>query len=448
VEKRLLYPYLQVGNLKPKRRRSLMEDKQLLGCVKGKFHHYLGRFSDYFNRPDWKFLVQMCFGILESGEVKLSKIAQALGERTSLKKTTERLARHLGRVVFWQEILSGVLHVQRRALRSCQYLVFDISDIQKSYASCMEGLAWVHDGSKSNRRGDTTGSVGLGYWLANVVGVSSDGSRLVPAYSELYSLDWESTSENQKMLAAIRTVCEVCGKEGIWVLDRGGDRFEVMFPLVKEGINFVIRQNGRRQLWYGGKRRSFRWVSRQAKLNYTSTVRKKHKNRNVERTYSAGAVRVRLTPGGPDLWLVVSKAEGRGYTWYLSHLSTDDEQEAVELALRGYGYRWKIEEVHRHVKAAYNWEGICLRRYVALKNMNAVFWMAMSFVYSQLESVPLELFTRLNLIYKHKVREVLGFIYYKLSVALKLLFARCTLRLKALYRWPDKSQLTLNLGYL
>jgi len=94
---------------------------------------------------------------------------------------------------------------------------------------------------------------------------------------------------------------------------------------------------------------------------------------------SAGAVPVRLTKNGRDLWLVVSKAAGRGYTWYLAHLPSSEEKGAVELALQGYGYRWKIEEVHRHVKEQYNWQGICLRRYVALKNMNAVFWMAMFF---------------------------------------------------------------------
>ncbi len=154
----------------------------------------------------------------------------------------------------------------------------------------------------------------------------------------------------------------------------------------------------------------------------------------------------RLTKSGRDLWLVVSKAAGRGYTWYLAHLPSTDEKEAVELVIKGYGYRWKIEEVHRHVKEQYHWEGICLRRYVALKNMNAVFWMAVSFVYTQLESVPVELFTRLNLIYRHKLAELFGFIYYKLSVALKRLFAQSTLRIKTLHKCPDKSQLTLNFG--
>jgi len=69
-------------------------------------------------------LVFWCFGVLvfwcfESGEVKLSKIAQALSERISMKKTTERLARHLGRVGFWGKILDGLLRVQRRALGGC-----------------------------------------------------------------------------------------------------------------------------------------------------------------------------------------------------------------------------------------------------------------------------------------------------------------------------------------
>lgn len=421
-----------------------MKDKQLLQRIQGKYHNYLSRFSGHFSRPDWKCLVQMCFGVLESGEVKLSKIAQALGEGISMKKTTERLARHLGRAGFWAEILDGVLGVQRRALRRCRYLIFDISDIQKSYAMKMEGLAQVHDGSES--KDNKKPSIGLGYWLANVIGVSADGSRIVPAYSELYSLEAEVTSENKKILSAIGRVCAAIGKGGIWVLDRGGDRIELMRRLLRDEIYFVIRQMGRRHLWYRGKHRSFRWVSRKVALSYSFRVKKKHKNRLVERVYCAGAVPVRLTKRGVDLWLVVSKAAGRGYTWYLAHLPAGiEEEEAVELAIKGYGNRWKIEEVHRHVKEQYNWEAICLRRYVALKNMNAVFWMAMSFLYTQLESVPVQLFTRLNLIYRHKVTEVLGFIYYKLSVALKQLFARCTLRLKILHKWPDKSQLTLNL---
>ncbi len=181
-------------------------------------------------------------------------------------------------------------------------------------------------------------------------------------------------------------------------------------------------------------------------MTFEFTVKKRHHNRIVERRYRAGATRVRLTPGGKDLWLIVSKGEGRGYCYYLCYLAAEDAREAVELAFRGYGHRWKIEEVHRHVKEQYNWEGICLRRYVALKNMNAVFWIAVSFIYTQLEALPVEVFARLNLIYRNRISELLGFIYYKLSVAMKMIFSTCTLRLKTLYKWDKTPQLVLNLG--
>ena len=57
----------------------------------------------------------------------------------------------------------------------------------------MDGLSAVHDGSK--------GKVGAGYWLCNVTGVDRSGSLIVPSYSELYSLDQETSSENAKILS-------------------------------------------------------------------------------------------------------------------------------------------------------------------------------------------------------------------------------------------------------
>ena len=57
--------------------------------------------------------------------------------------------------------------------------------------------------------------------------------------------------------------------------------------------------------------------------------------------------------------------------------------------MQGYGRRWKIEEVHRHVKTDYHLEAISLRRYVALKNLNFLLWVAMSFLYQHLEGLSI-----------------------------------------------------------
>jgi len=67
------------------------------------------------------------------------------------------------------------------------------------------GLVW--DGSEKKK--------GLGYWLCNVTGVDESGSTIVPAYSELYSLVEESSSENRKILDAIGCVSSVVGKDDL-----------------------------------------------------------------------------------------------------------------------------------------------------------------------------------------------------------------------------------------
>lgn len=377
------------------------------------------------------------FGILESGEVKLNWIARGLGELISLKKTTERLSRHLGRSDLCDEVMSSLLQVHRRGLRQCCYMLLDLSDIQKEYAEGMEGLGYVYDGSKHKK--------GLGYWLLNIIGVSADGSKIVPGCSELYSYGSESLSENGQILSAISFVREVAGEDKIWVLDRVCDRLEIMRRLLREGSYFVIRQRGNRNLWVKGEQKGFSEVCATVRLDYRFTVKKQQHHRFSEREFRVGARRVRLTPKGPDIWLIVSKGEHGGCSWYLAYLPAGNKSEAVEMAFRGYGYRWKIEEVHRHVKEQYNWEGMCLRRYVALKNMNAIFWMAISFIYTQLESLPVACYTEFNVIYRRKLKELWGFIYYKLSLAVKMIFATCSLRLKTLHRWKEREQLSLKL---
>ena len=87
--------------------------------------------------------------------------------------------------------------------------------------------------------------------------------------------------------------------------------------------------------------------------------------------------------------------------------------------------RWKIEEVHRQIKSDYKLEAICLQRYEALKSMNALLWMAVSFLYTKLESLTLEIIfhPELALVNRKKIKDVLRFIYYKLAEVFKRIMA-------------------------
>ena len=85
----------------------------------------------------------------------------------------------------------------------------------------MEYLARVHDGSQ--------GTLANGYWICSVIGAEGEERVLNPLYSRLYSQDGpDFQSENAEVCKAISFVSKHTEKRGIWVLDRGGDRRELI----------------------------------------------------------------------------------------------------------------------------------------------------------------------------------------------------------------------------
>ena len=394
-----------------------MQLKQLSSKIQVKFNQFSRHYVFGFNRPLQQFLRQMLFGILKSGKVQLNAIGRALQEKIPLKQTTKRLGRHLGIAGLWATILDRALHTQRSYLKQCRYMVIDLSDIQKRYAEQMAGLADVYDGSEQ--------ATGQGYWLCNVTGVDSSGTLIVPAYSELYSLAEESSSENAKLLSAIERVSDVVGNDSIWVDDRGGDRKRLMNPLLAAGRQFIIRQVGNRDLYFNGSKQPLKAISRSVKLTTTYQVTKTKNNKKVRETYHCGAVKVKLTETGEDLWLVVLKEQRKGYCWLLCHLNETCQDATIRTAFVGYGHRWKIEEVHRQVKVDYDLEGICLQRYEALKAMNALLWTAVSFLYTRLDNLSIDIITHveLGLHNRKKWSDLIRFIYYKLAYAVRKLLA-------------------------
>ncbi len=417
-----------------------MELRELSTKIQIKLHQFSERFCSDFSRPERKFLYQMLFGLLKGGQVQLNSIARHLQDGLSLKKSTERLGRHLGVAGMWRRVSESTLETQRYYLRQCKYMIIDLSDIQKRYAEQMSGIGLVWDGSEKKK--------GPGYWLCNVTGVDESGSTIVPAYSELYSLARESSSENRKILDAIGFVSSVVGKDKIWVDDRGGDRCSIMEPLLQDNQQFIIRQVGNRDLIYQDERLPLKEISRKVKLGESYTVTKTKKNKKVQETYDCGAVKVELPGSKKALWLVVLKERKKGYCWLLCHLNCTQKKAAIKTAFVGYGHRWKIEEIHRQIKSDYDLEGICLQRYEALKSMNALLWAAVSFLYTRLENLCLDIIfhPELALVNRKKLSDILRFIFYKLAFAVKKLLALSRFYDMTTFSSLMKKQLCLALG--
>jgi hypothetical protein len=320
--------------------------------------------------------------------------------------------------------------------------VVDLTDISKTYAKAMEGLAGVWDGSRGER--------GNGYWVVNVAGVSPKDGSISLMYSELYSLEHEaekSESENSKILSAVAQLREHLGVARTAVLDRGGDRRVILENFLKNKQPFIIRQRGDRHVFNG---REFLSVSEAAtgriECVYKKTVMKIRKGKRRLIRFNGGAMRIYLPKerGGvfPEaLWLVrLTRRDGKAESWYLCSIEAENAEQAFETALEGYGCRWKIEEVHRQIKTDYHLESVQLHRYIALKNFNALFWTAMNFIYRDLDGLTVELIESCaeKLSYKPSIYDVIGFCYYKLSRAVQLIFSR--LRLYDLSRhYPPQS---------
>lgn len=418
--------------------------KESTAKTQSKFHQHLYRYRDHLSVPEHKFLVDMVFGILKSKHIHLAKLARALKEEITPKKTEERLSYHLGKREIWERLHQSHIGALGNCLRRYRYLIHDGSDITKPYAEKMEGLSMVRDASKSAGRAEPV--LANGYHWDNLIGVSEDGQDMLPIYSEIYSVkldkDYE-VSENRKIIRVIRSIVPHTSSQQILVYDRGGDRRVLINEFLNMGLHFIIRQNGTRHLNYNGKNLPLKRIYRKAKLTHTYRVTRDYHGREVEHIYQVGALRVYFPTtdlkGRIDipLWLVVVKEEGRGYSWFLCYLNTDKANEAIEIAMKGYQYRWKVEEFHRQIKQDYSLENILYQRYEAVRAVGALLAIVISFLSKLPKVLITELILNARLFQTCITKDLPKYLYYRLTEAVRIALTNATR-----YKCPSLNILT------
>jgi hypothetical protein len=389
----------------------MSKDTQITALTQGKISQYAKKVSKGLSCPEQKFVHDMLYGILKTGMPQLGSIGRSLGESISVKKRTERLSRHLRKDGLGSALMANHLETHRVRLGRCKYLLVDLTDLSKRYGTRHEGQAGVHDGSAKQK--------GYGYPLVTVVGVGNDRSEVVPLYSELYSMKQESTSENLKLLAAIDAIAAKAPKGAAFVLDRGCDRSRLFEHFQEHKIPFIVRMNSKRHLQVNGQAEAVWKIAKYTKLPFHMQMLRQGKNQKKTVHIICGAKRVKLTKDGEDLWLVSAKYKSRngGRFYFLTNLDCETEEMLLARVLKGYHSRWIIEEVHREIKEDLHLESIRLYGYASIKNMAALLWIAASFYYTKLaglESLDILLDMARSVVYRLKLREITGFVYYKL----------------------------------
>ena len=414
--------------------------------VQVKFNQYTMKYQEKLTRPEQKFLRKFGYGLFRSGEVHITRIASSLEENISKKKTCERLTRHLEKEDLGDRILDMHLTKNRKVFSRSRYWVIDGSDLTKAYAASMEGIGRVRDGS--------TGEIGNGYWLMNMIGVEPDAECLHMLNSRLYSFSKHEDpelSENKVILEMIGQHREKVSTGQIVVIDRGGDRRVLIEQFLSWEQEFIIRQVGNRDLISENEKISLKELASKIHLIQTVEVKKVHGGRAVKRKFSCGAIKVKFphqyqpTPYAKDLWLVRMRDSLGAESWYLTNLKTSRKKEAISTVLEGYGWRWRIEEVHREIKQDYDLEKLSIRRYSSLKNFMVIFWVMMNFLYQYLYDKGYEIILSCPepWLYRGRISELKGFIYYKLAYAVRLLFLRTSIRDMHPIRKKPENQLSL-----
>jgi len=422
--------------------------KDITQNVQVKFNQYNMKYQEKLTRPEQKFMRKFGYGLFRSGQVHITGIASSLEEDISKKKTCERLTRHLQKEDLGDRILDMHLTKNRKSFRRSRYLIIDGSDIAKPYATAMDGLGRVHDGS--------TGDIVNGYWLMNMIGVEPANECLHLLNSRLYSFsEYENPkiSENKVILEMIAQYRKKVSKNQIVVIDRGGDRRVLITQFLAWQQPFIIRQTGARHLFFRNEEVLLKKLAQKIRLTQTLEVNKLHGGKIAKRLFHCGAIQVKFPhqyhdlPYAKNLWLVRMRDARGAESWYLANLNTDLRKEAIATVLEGYGWRWRIEEVHREIKQDYGLEKLSLRRYNSLKNFMIIFWVMMNFVYQYLYDKGYQIILACSepLLYRGRIAELKGFIYYKLTYALRLLFLKTSCRDKHSIVKKTENQLALQL---
>ena len=402
-----------------------MNDSTVAYKLREQLRRFVGIVFPHEDKTGKRFLADMFFGMQAAKSVVLSRIARKLREDILLKKTEERLSRHLLADGLEKRVHDAVLAQGAAYIHEDTVVSIDPSDVQKPYAQegGMPLLAKVWDGSEG-RVGDN-----LGYNLCFAVACPAMSRRIVPLRAALWSTKEEGfTSENDKVTAMIRDIAHAAGRRGIYVYDRGGDGDWLFDFFVSEGLDFIVRLVGNRKLLHWNGTRLAEDLAGACEMKYRDHVTFKSGGREVDVPVSYGSLPVKLPDHpGTELRLVVVKwPKGEKPMMLLTTLRAARSRRSLRQVVEGYLTRWRIEETIRFVKQSYGLEDMRLLEYGRLRALvaavTAVSYFAMAW---------LGLGEKLGVLADHVKRisrrmfEVPDFFFYAIADGVSELFTRC-----------------------
>jgi hypothetical protein len=343
----------------------MTENTRTVAVVKGQLSKFSGIIAKDIPKAKQRLIKEMLYGIQAAKDIKLSNITRSLNEPIPLIKTEDRLSRNLDDRDFTEEINNQICRLGSTKVLDDMVIAIDPGDIRKRYASKMEYLCKVHDGSEHE--------IGEGYWLCKAVAADVEHKTVIPLYLEAYSQEAKDfKSENDQIFKVIDAVSRYTGKKGIYAIDRGGDRGKLYdkFLEKEKEKRFVIRLTKNRDLIHKGSKKNGHRLATALSCPHEAAIIKYEDGKEQKITIVYAALPVRLPAKEYPLFLVVAKGFGKEPMMLLTSCPVNVKvKESVWRIVEMYLTRWKCDESFRYIKQCYNLEDIRVRHYTSIRNV-------------------------------------------------------------------------------
>lgn len=308
---------------------------------------------------------ELTAGIVFSGSVQLTNAARLFATTSNqLAAAVERMGVHLSDPSWdHREWAAQVLQLQAQEVREDDLLPLDGTELAKPYARRMQYLCTVKDAS---RVGDPLVN---GYWCWGAYhwGVSDD--TLNPLMLRPWSpRQPEFRSETELTTRWFWTLRQATGGRGIWLIDRGADRPEVLGALLRVQGRWIVRLREDRALvgpdgrvMPAGRWADWALAHRDARGNAV--------------TLEVGLPPEQVPQFGtpPKLHLVVPiytfKRNGRDERWVLLTCGLIGHHTGPRQVRYDYALRWRAEDGKRFLGQVCRVERFLTGSFVALERM-------------------------------------------------------------------------------
>lgn len=339
-----------------------MDDRDVYPRISALLDEYLQPLGMLQARGPLRALRELTRGIVFTCSVQLSNAARLwAGNPRQLQHAVERLSEHLADP-HWdhREWAAAVLRLQAEAIEEDDLIPIDPTELAKPYARHMQYQCTVRDAS---RVGDP---LVQGYWCFGAYHWQPDHSCLSALMLRPYSQNQPGfRSENALFGRWFWTLREATSGRGIWLLDRGGDRPEILADLLRVQPRWIVRlREDRGLIGPGGWRHPAGYWADWA------LAHRPERGRAVTLPVGLPPEDVPQFGPAPPLWLVVpTYTFGHNERWVLLTCGLVDQHTGPRQIRRCYALRWRAEDGKRFLGQLWHVERFLTQSFLALERM-------------------------------------------------------------------------------